>query len=115
MIKTIEIDGYRLLNGFKADLDPLTVVIGANSTGKSSLIECLKMISHSSEYLLKDVLGWNGGMDSILSAYDETKKLHWKLTFEMPKGELYKEKRFKHFEEAKYYGGFNSQVQQVII
>ena len=34
MITQIEIGGYRLLDEFKADLEPLTVVIGANAVGK---------------------------------------------------------------------------------
>ncbi len=46
MIEEIEIDGYRLLHGFKADLKALNVIVGANATGKSSLIDCLQLISY---------------------------------------------------------------------
>jgi len=45
MITKIEIQGYRLLNGFMADFQPLTVVIGANAVGKSTLLDCLQMIA----------------------------------------------------------------------
>ncbi len=41
MITRIETEGYRLLDGFSADFRPLTVVIGANAVGKSTLVDCL--------------------------------------------------------------------------
>ncbi len=45
MITKIEIGGYRLLDEFEADFKPLTVVIGANAVGKSTLIDCLQLIA----------------------------------------------------------------------
>lgn len=42
MITKIEVRGYRLLNGFMADFQPLTVVIVANAVGKSTLLDCLQ-------------------------------------------------------------------------
>lgn len=56
MIESIEVQGYRLLDGFNADLGQLTVVIGANATGKSSLIDCFELIRGSVEFPLRDVL-----------------------------------------------------------
>lgn len=51
MITKIEVQGYRLLNGFMADFYPLTVVIGANAVGKSTLLDCLQIIArHTSEH-----------------------------------------------------------------
>ena len=47
MITQIEIGGYRLLDEFKADFKPLTVVLGANAVGKSTLIDCLQRICGS--------------------------------------------------------------------
>ena len=89
MIDTIEIDGFRLLNGFKADLNPLTVIIGANATGKSSLIESLQLISWCCEHSLTKVLGSN--TDSILTFDNKTTELRWKLDFCKPKTSFWNE------------------------
>jgi predicted ATPase len=41
----LRVDGYRALEGFEARLDPLTVIIGANASGKSSLFDLLGFVS----------------------------------------------------------------------
>ena len=84
MIKAIELEGYRLLDGFKADLGQLTVVIGANATGKSTLISALQMINWSVGFPLKDAVAWSGGLGSILSAFAGVETLGWRLTFCKP-------------------------------
>ena len=61
MITQIEVGGYRLLNEFKADFKPLTVVIGANAVGKSTLIDCLQLIAECCEYPLNTAMGWHHG------------------------------------------------------
>ena len=53
MITQIEIGGYRLLDEFKADFKPLTVVIGANAVGKSTLIDCLQLIAQCCDFPAK--------------------------------------------------------------
>jgi len=86
MITKIEIDGYRLLNDFSADLGALTVVIGANAVGKSTLLDCLQCISQCVEYPLSTVLGWHWGMVSLLNAADKkAQTLSWKITFIKPR------------------------------
>jgi len=84
MIKELRVSGYRLLNDFTADLGQLTVVIGANATGKSSLLECFQVISLCAALPVKTALDWQGGMASILSALGETDRLKWMLTFQKP-------------------------------
>lgn len=44
-INAIEISGYRPFSGFKANPGELTVIIGANATGKSSLFDLLRFVS----------------------------------------------------------------------
>ncbi|HLL01094.1 MAG TPA: AAA family ATPase [Myxococcaceae bacterium] len=44
-LKRLRVDGYRALEGFEAQLDPLTVIIGANASGKSSLFDLLAFVS----------------------------------------------------------------------
>jgi predicted ATPase len=85
MLTKVEIDGYRLLNDFSADLGVLTVVIGANAVGKSTVLDFLQCISQCVEHPLRRVLGWHGGMMSLLNV-SETKaqKLSWHITFKKP-------------------------------
>ncbi|MHC4477436.1 MAG: AAA family ATPase [Planctomycetota bacterium] len=84
MIDSVEVDGYRLLDEFKADIGQLTVVIGANATGKSTFIDCLQCIARAAHFSLNDVLTWEGGLPSVLSAFKKTNRLRWLLTFHKP-------------------------------
>lgn len=45
LIRSIEISGYRPFANFSADLGELTVIIGANASGKSSLFDLLRFLS----------------------------------------------------------------------
>ncbi len=84
MISEIEIGGYRLLDDFKADLKPLTVVIGANAVGKSTLIDCLQLIAECCEVPLNSAIGWHYGAASIISSGNVNKQLTWNITFHDP-------------------------------
>lgn len=85
MITRIEVDGYRLLKEFSADLGSLTVVIGANAVGKSTLLDCLQCISQCVEHPLNTVLGWHWGIVSLLNVAEKnTQNLSWKITFRKP-------------------------------
>jgi predicted ATPase len=85
MITKIEIKNYRLLKEFSADLRDLTVVIGANAVGKSTLMDCLQCISQCVEFPLDTVLGWHWGMASLLNVCEtRDPKLTWQLTFKKP-------------------------------
>ncbi len=84
MITEIEIGGYRLLDEFKADFTPLTVVIGANGVGKSTLIDCLQLIGECSEVPLNTAFGWHYGAASILTSGKAENELTWKMTFLNP-------------------------------
>jgi len=86
MISKIEIDGYRLLDGFQADLRPLTVVIGANAVGKSSFLDALQLISQCLESPLNTAIGWHFGMNSIQNAAKTDGQIGWRVTFRKPAG-----------------------------
>lgn len=45
----LRIDGYRALEGFSASLGNLTVIIGANATGKSSLFDFLAFVRFAAD------------------------------------------------------------------
>lgn len=80
MITSVEINGYRLLHEFSADLGPLTVIIGANATGKSTFIEFLRGISLSMDFPIADAMPLSG----VLTASENTTETNWKLTFKKP-------------------------------
>ena len=84
MITQIEIGGYRLLDEFKADLESLTVVIGANAVGKSTLIDCLQLIAECCEYPLNNAISWHHGAASLLTAGNGDGQLAWSVTFRKP-------------------------------
>lgn len=86
MITQIEIGGYRLLDGFEADLEPLTVVIGANAVGKSTLIDCLQLIAECCEFPLNTAISWHHGPASLLTSGNSNgnRQLTWKITFHQP-------------------------------
>ncbi len=86
MIKKLKIDGYRLLDGFEADLGELTVVIGRNGAGKSTLLDCLQVISQCAGFPVNDVLGWHGGFASLASAAGEGRSLGWRILFDKSNG-----------------------------
>lgn len=48
-IETIEISGYRPFAGFSASVGNLTVIIGANASGKSSLFDALRLLAYAVE------------------------------------------------------------------
>ncbi len=49
-IKRLEVDGFRCLVDFKISFeDDLTVIVGENDSGKTSLIECLKVITQNKQ------------------------------------------------------------------
>jgi len=48
-IELIEISGYRPFSGFAASPGPLTVLIGANASGKSSLFDALRLLSYAAQ------------------------------------------------------------------
>ena len=84
MITEIEIGGYRLLDEFRAELKQLTVVIGANAVGKSTLIDCLQLIAQCCNFPINTAIGWHYGVASLLSSENGSGKLTWKITFHDP-------------------------------
>ncbi len=62
-IKRLKIDGFRSLVNFEIDFeDDLTVIVGENDSGKTSLIDCLKVITQNAPIEADD---FTHGSDSI--------------------------------------------------
>ncbi|MFA7077861.1 MAG: AAA family ATPase [Syntrophomonas sp.] len=46
MIKSLYIDNFKALNNFRIEMNPLTVLIGANGSGKTSVLQALDLIAN---------------------------------------------------------------------
>lgn len=62
-VKNLNVDGFRCLLGFEVKFeDDLTIIVGENDAGKSSLIECLKVVTQGRKVELDD---FNHGLTKI--------------------------------------------------
>ena len=62
-IKKLKIDGFRCLMNLEISFDDnMTVIVGENDAGKSSLVDCLKVITQNKPVELDD---FNYGTDTI--------------------------------------------------
>lgn len=68
MLEALHIRGYRSLRDVRVPLRPLTVVTGANGTGKSNLYRCLHLLTRAARGGLARALAEEGGMPSTLWA-----------------------------------------------
>ncbi len=71
MITTLAISGYRSLRDVVVTLEPLTVVTGANGSGKSSLYRSLRLLADIAHGNVVRAIAQEGGLDSTLWAGPE--------------------------------------------
>jgi predicted ATPase len=85
MINSIEIENFRSIHKCEVKLTPLTVIVGANSTGKSNLIKGIDFISDVTQYGLVDAIYNRGGFTEILPKQykDLNKKIKFKVEFKI--------------------------------
>ncbi|MGX7672231.1 AAA family ATPase [Plantactinospora sp. DSM 117369] len=72
MISTLAVQNYRSLRSLVVELGRLTVVTGANGTGKSSLYRALRLLADSARNGAVAALAREGGLPSTLWAGPET-------------------------------------------
>lgn len=72
MITTLAVQNYRSLRSLVVELGRLTVVTGANGTGKSSLYRALRLLADSARNGAVAALAREGGLPSTLWAGPET-------------------------------------------
>ncbi|HET6606377.1 MAG TPA: AAA family ATPase [Rhodopila sp.] len=70
-IRTLAITGYRSLRDVRLDLEALTVITGANGSGKSSLYRGLRLLADISQGHVIRSLAQEGGLPSALWAGPE--------------------------------------------
>ncbi|MBB3949087.1 AAA family ATPase [Aureimonas jatrophae] len=71
MIRTLAVSGYRSLRDLVLPLEQLTVVTGANGTGKTSLYRSLRLLGETAQGRLVASLAAEGGLTSVLWAGPE--------------------------------------------
>ena len=74
----IHVQGFRRLSDLDLDLRPLNVLIGANGSGKTSLLDLFSLLAASASGGLSTGLSELGGMTSVLSL-DKAKQLSFEL------------------------------------
>lgn len=71
MLTTLAVSGYRSLRDVVVPLAPLTVVTGANGSGKSNLYRALRLLSATATGSLIAAIAQEGGLPSVLWAGPE--------------------------------------------
>ncbi|MBN8732341.1 MAG: AAA family ATPase [Acidobacteria bacterium] len=66
-IESITVQGFRRLHDVKLDLRPLSVLIGANGVGKTSVLDALALLSRSAKSELRQAVSDLGGISSLIS------------------------------------------------
>lgn len=64
---SLSIQGFRRLYDFETELKPMMVLIGANSVGKTSLLEAWSLVAASADGRLQQTVSDMGGFGAILS------------------------------------------------
>lgn len=67
MITRLEVDGFKSLSEFAIDLEPLTVLIGPNSAGKSNILEALALLSRLASQPIVDA--FQGGRGRVIDQF----------------------------------------------
>ena len=68
----IQIRGYRALADVMLDLHPLTVMIGPNGSGKTSMLEVFQLLKDAAQSRLEEAITNHGGLGVILSHTSDT-------------------------------------------
>ena len=65
--EAIHVQGFRRLYNVDLKLEPLNVVIGANGSGKTSLLDVFSLLASSASGRLKETMSDLGGIDANLT------------------------------------------------
>jgi predicted ATPase len=79
----MQITGYRRLFSIDMAMRPLTVMIGANGVGKTSILEVFSLLSASAQGHTQNILSKWGGIQDILT-YDQAEKAGFKISIALP-------------------------------
>lgn len=83
--EAIKIDGYRRLFSVEVEMRPLTVIIGANGVGKTSLLEIFSLMAASANGQLQSKISDLGGLSEMMTR-DKADSLAIALAMSVPGG-----------------------------
>ena len=66
MITRIKIDGFKSFSNFEVELKPFNVIVGANGSGKSNLLDALRLLRDLSNYSIAEAFSRQRGTASEL-------------------------------------------------
>jgi predicted ATPase len=101
--KNLSIDGFRRLQKVEFPLRPLCVMIGANGTGKTSVLDIMSLLANSARGKLSASITDLAGLTSVLT-YDRTEELRLGISMEVP-----------HHQPLEYYLRLRSQGVAYVI
>lgn len=81
--KELTIHGFRRLYEVQLPLRPLSVMIGANGTGKTSILDILSLLAKSAQGKLSDSITDLSGLSSVLT-YDRAEELRLGISMTVP-------------------------------
>lgn len=79
----LSIQGFRRLCDVRLSLRPMSVMIGANSTGKTSVLDVLYLLAASAQGRLSSSISELSGLANILT-YDRAEELGLEIAMEVP-------------------------------
>lgn len=79
----LSIKGFRRLDDVRLSLRPLSVMIGANGTGKTSVLDVLSLLASSAQGKLSSSISDLTGLANILT-YDRAEELDLGITMKVP-------------------------------
>jgi len=82
----LSIHGFRRLCDVQLPLRPLSVMIGANGTGKTSVLDVFSLLAKSAQGKLSETLSELSGLSSILT-YDRAEELQFGVSMTVPQYE----------------------------
>lgn len=92
-LKSIRLKNFRCFDDTKdIELKPLTVFVGANSSGKSSVLKFFPLLKHSIKDSLDGILKWNNedldfrDFENTVINHDKSKSIEFDLSFEKNDG-----------------------------
>lgn len=84
--KELSIHGFRRFLDVQLQLRPLSVMIGANGTGKTSILDVLSLLARSAQGSLSESISDLSGLSSILT-YDRVDELRLGISMTVPRYE----------------------------
>jgi len=108
MLTEVRLSGYRIFHDFHADFRALNVVIGANSTGKSTLLDFFQFMSQAMVFDLPLAIRHRGGPALVANARFPDEPLTWELRLEFGDSyALYPRETLEPGARARYHAVLN--------